>query len=428
MTRTLPFNAATVDAAKAVGGKATEYRIDRVSGLALLVQPSGTGTFYLVYSVGSARRRLKLGRRGTMTLGAAKIAAIEALATVAKGSDPVADANAMRLAMTVSELVDAFLDADDGPAASTRAAYRAALGKDITPTDGTGLGSVPVVELTANMIADVLDAVVARGSIVQADRTKAALSSAIAWGIKSRRAIGLQANVCRMLPARASARPRSRGMADTELAMLWSALDKVTEPVALCARLAWITASRRSEVVGARRRELDLENARWTIPGDTMVKGRLVEGRTKSGTDKTVPLSTEAVALFRRAIELAGGNCDHIFPAQRQGERFPHLDPHSVTRAVARLRGAATDVRLHDGRAACRTWLRDAGYPDTILDAALGHAGGSVGKRHYEAPTLAFIEKQMRPALQAWSDHVASVVGMASTGEKAASNVVALRA
>ncbi|MEQ1696146.1 MAG: tyrosine-type recombinase/integrase [Hyphomicrobiaceae bacterium] len=425
MPRILPFNAATVAAAKAVGDRPTEYRIERVPGLVLLVQPSGIATYFLAYAAGKTRRRLKIGRREAMTLAAARIAAIDALAKVSKGADPVADANAMRTAMTVAQLVEAFLAAPDGPAKSTRAAYKAALYKDIVPN----LGDVPAVELTANMVADVLDAIVARGSIVQADRTKAAISSAVTWGIKSRRAIGLQANVCRMLPARASAQPRSRGMADNELAGLWTALDQVTEPVALCARLAWITASRRSEVVGARLCELDLENERWTIPGDTMVKGRTVEGRTKSGQPKIVPLSTEAVAMFRRAIELAGPSCDHIFPAQRGAEKFPHLDPHSISRAIARLRGeaGASDVRLHDGRAACRTWLRDAGYSDTILNAALGHAGTSIGDKHYTAPSLVFIEKQMRPALQAWSSHVANAVGL-NPGTSAADNVVLLRA
>jgi len=426
MSLPLANKATAVNAARAVDGKMTEYAIEGVRGLRLIVLPSGTATYYLAYSNARVSKRLKLGRRDTMTLAQANVAAMSALVEVSKGADPVADANAMRTAMTVGQLVEAFLAAPDGPAKSTRAAYKAALAKDIVPN----LGKVPAVELTANMVADVLDAIVARGSIVQADRTKAAISSAITWGIKSRRAVGLQANVCRMLPARASARPRSRGMANSELSGLWAALDHVTEPVALCARLAWVTASRRSEVVGARLCELDLDNARWTIPGDTMVKGRTVEGRTKSGQPKIVPLSTEAVAMWRRAIELAGPGCDHVFPARHGAGIFPHLDPHSVTRAIARLRGeaGASDVRLHDGRAACRTWLRDAGYPDTILNAALGHAGSSIGDKHYTAPSLVFIEKQMRPALQAWSDHVMVTVGESSNSATAADNVVMLRA
>ena len=318
------------------------------------------------------------------------------------------------------------MDAPDGPSTRTREEYKAGLDKDVLPE----LGQRPVAQITADEIADCLDRIAERGSLVKADRVKAALSSVLAFGIKSRRAKGLRVNVCRTLPSRASSNPRSRGISNVELAALWSALDGVTEPVALCARLTWITASRRSEVVGARVAELDLDNARWTIPGDTLHKGRLIEGRTKSGQPKIVPLSTEAVAMFRRAIELAGPRADYVFPARNGAEKFPHLDPHSITRAIARIRVSvgASDVNLHDGRAACRTWLRDAGYPESILNAALGHSGTSIGDKHYTASSLVFVEKQLRPALQAWSDHVVAVVGGGLAGSSVESNVVPLRA
>ena len=179
MSRSLPSNAAKIAVCKSVDGKPTEYRIEGSRGLTLLVQPSGVATYYLTYAAGSARRRLKLGRRDTMSLAQARIAAMETLTTVSKGSDPVADANASRQAMTVSQLIEAFLAAQDGPARSTREAYRVALARDIDPV----LGAVPVVEVTADMVADALDVIEARGSLVQADRTKAAISSAITWGI-----------------------------------------------------------------------------------------------------------------------------------------------------------------------------------------------------------------------------------------------------
>ena len=416
----------SIDAAKAQGGRLTEYAIEGVRGLRLLVTPKGVGTYYLAYTGGGKSKRLKLGRRDEMTLADAHIAAMRARIVVCEGSDPVANAQALRTSMTVASLIEAFLASPDGPATSTKDAYAYSLNKDIVPA----LGNLPVTEITADMVADVLDKIEARGSLVQADRTKAAISSAITWGIKSRRAIGLRVNVCRTLPSRASSNPRSRGISNIELAALWSALDGVTEPVALCARLTWITASRRSEVVGARVAELDLDNARWTIPGDTLHKGRLIEGRTKSGQPKIVPLSTEAVAMFRRAIELAGPRADYVFPARNGAEKFPHLDPHSITRAIARIRVSvgASDVNLHDGRAACRTWLRDAGYTESILNAALGHSGTSIGDKHYTASSLVFVEKQLRPALQAWSDHVVAVVGGGLAASSAESNVVPLRA
>ena len=97
---------------------------------------------------------------------------------------------------------------------------------------------------------------------------------------------------------------------------------------------------RRTEVVGARSEDLDLENARWTIPGDCVRKGRLIEGRTKSGREKIVPLSTQAVTLFRRVADLAAAcNLDKtraafLFPAIVAGGKYPHIAPVSITTAI----------------------------------------------------------------------------------------------
>lgn len=159
--------------------------------------------------------------------------------------------------------------------------------------------------------------------------------------------------------------------------------------------------------------EFDLVNARCAIPGDTAAKGRLVRGRTKSGAAKIVALGTHAVSMIRRAIELSNSK-DYAFSSQEDGSKFDHLTPHSLTRAVVRVRGKAklVDVRLHDGRAACRTWLRTQGYSEQVLDAVLGHSGRSVGERHCTATSIEFVERQLRPALQAWSDHITAIVGV----------------
>ena len=138
----------------------------------------------------------------------------------------------------------------------------------------------------------------------------------------------------------------------------------------------------------------------------------MVGGRTKKGRTKVVPLSAPALALVRRAMEVAGKGAIQLFPSGADCN-FPHIDPHSVTTAVDRItaRLGIDDLTLHDGRSALRTWLRDQGIDTSVLDAVLGHAGISVGARKYEAPTTAFIENRIRPALDSWGEYVARTVG-----------------
>jgi integrase len=70
-----------------------------------------------------------------------------------------------------------------------------------------------------------------------------------------------------------------------------------------------------------------------------------------------VPLSTHAVALFKRAVELSNGS-RYVFPADtlrvRKGKeaRMPHIHGESVSRAMARLRErlGLDDAHVHDLR------------------------------------------------------------------------------
>jgi len=73
--------------------------------------------------------------------------------------------------------------------------------------------------------------------------------------------------------------------------------------------LEWgiLTAARFQEIAGARRREVDLQLKRWTVPAERM----------KREIEHVVPLSDEAIALFNSLPP--GAEADLIFPAPRGG-------------------------------------------------------------------------------------------------------------
>jgi Arm DNA-binding domain len=73
-----------------------------VKGFCLRIMPTGNKTF--------SKRRLTLGRYGgAMTVDQARKAAQTASATVRLGSDPQAEKNHQRGAVSVADLIDAFL-------------------------------------------------------------------------------------------------------------------------------------------------------------------------------------------------------------------------------------------------------------------------------------------------------------------------------
>jgi len=87
-----------------------------MKGFGVRVMPTGAKTFILEYRPGAggrsvAKRRLTLGRYGgAMTLDQARKAAMTALARVRLGADPQAEKSRQRAALSVSDLIDAFLE------------------------------------------------------------------------------------------------------------------------------------------------------------------------------------------------------------------------------------------------------------------------------------------------------------------------------
>ena len=436
--RTLPYNVKVVEKASTIDGKQTEWRIHGVKGLILVCEKSGSARYIFRYvaMVGNKRvfRKIKIGQRSALALSDARRKAEDfARAIERDGADPVAEARATRKSQTFAELVDAF-EAKRGPELSPSVIidYVRCLRKDVLPT----IGSMAAHQITRDQIADIIGAIAARGSLVMADRTRAAIGSVFSWGLKSRTMKGLGMNPASGVAKNASNEGRNRSITEDELRAVWQGIDAapamihqktgiiiegrfhegLSEPVRLCIRLCWLTGSRRSEVVGAKVSEFNFPAKLWVIPGAKLAKGRLTGGRTKNKQTKIVPLSNTAIALFHRAFELAGAS-DHVFPSH-PGCKLPHIEPHSLTTAIQRItdRLGIDDLRLHDGRSACRTWMRDQGIDASVRDAVLGHVGRSVGERHYEAQSMVFIEKRVRPALEAWDAYVMATVGNGTQG------------
>src|SRR3546814_3125860 len=72
--------------------------------------PSGTRTYFVDYrNANNVRRRMKLGRHGAVTAEQARTLAIQALAEVAKGNDPLENRNSARKSIAVKELCELYI-------------------------------------------------------------------------------------------------------------------------------------------------------------------------------------------------------------------------------------------------------------------------------------------------------------------------------
>ena len=142
-------------------------------------------------------------------------------------------------------------------------------------------------------------------------------------------------------------------------------------------------------------RELDLDNALWTIPKE----------RTKNGLPHDVPLSAPALSILQRSPKRDGRSL--VF-----GEGDGGFQGWSKAKAGLDKRIAASGMkvrpwRLHDLRRTAATRMGDLGVLPHVIEAVLnhvsGHRAGVAGI--YNRATYA---NEKREALILWAAHVMS--------------------
>lgn len=152
---------------------------------------------------------------------------------------------------------------------------------------------------------------------------------------------------------------------------------------ALALRAVILTAARSGEVRGATWGEFDLDAALWTIPAERM----------KMRRPHRVPLSAEAVAIFRVAEAYRQGGIDLTFPAP-SGKVLSDM---TLTKVFRDLEVPST---VHGLRSSFRDWAAEqTSFPGDIAEAALAHAVPNAVEAAYLRTT--FFDKR-RELMGAW--------------------------
>ena len=403
--RLLPANAKAIQRAvksvSGVGGKATEFRIKGARGLVLHALPSGTGTWYVHYDVEVGRKRKrkkwKIGRLDEVSLSQATDEAERLRPQIRQGKDPVLQRSDARTSMTFADIADERMEKGDPLRPGTQRDYWHLLRKDVLPV----IGSKPANDVARDDIITVLDRISKRGASRRADTARAVISSIYSYAIDR----GLvSANPAAGLRNRHDYQPRDVVASDDDIRQLWSSMESgeaaMSPPVVRIVKLALLTGLRRTEIAAARKTEFDLISS---LPVLTIPRGR-----AKNRNAHRVPLSRQAAALFREAVE-AAGDSEFVFP----GERSPsHIAPRSVSKAMERTRErlAIKDITMHDLRRTAGTYLSRLDVPKDVRERILNHGGSRKGSvtddvyNHYE------YDAEKRAALELWADALDSII------------------
>lgn len=416
MARALTTKA--VESAKPDPARRLEIPDPALSGLYLVVQPSGAKSWALRYRFAGKPKKLTLGRWPILGVAAARAAASEAIEEVEHGNDPGAakrKAKAARIEAELSErdTMRAMFDLyQRRKLAQLKAGetVRVVLEKHVLPK----WANRRVQEITRRDVTELLEEIVEAGRAVTANRVRAYLSAFFAWALE-REAVTVNPVVGTRPPSAETA--RDRVLTDDEIRWLWKAAEGVGQPFGPLTQLLLLTGQRRGELA---------ELVEGEIEGDEL---RLSGERTKNGRPHSVPLSPAARDVLAGVVRIKG-DAGWIFTTTGAAPVSGFSKAHArlmrrMAEIAAEERGEAVEIphwTLHDLRRTAATGMARLGIPVRVTEAVLNHVSGTAGgivsvyQRHDYAA-------EKRRALEAWASLVAEIVDA-----RAAGNVVRLGA
>lgn len=380
----------TVDALTA-GERAFIAFDSDLHGFGVRVMPTGVKTFIFEYRPNGGgrtvdKRRLKLGRFGPLTVDEARERARRAYGDVANGKDPAAERAKQRAAVTVADMIDAFVaeHVETKCKAATAQAHKASLMKL-----KAAYGDLKAESLTRPQLA-ALHAKM-RSHPYAANRFLAVVSKTFNWAGRRGLVSETLNPAARIERYRETQRERFLNIA--ELARLGEALReaetvglpwsvdgtnpnakhapkepnrrRILEPHAIAAiRLLILTGARLREILHAKWEQVDFDRGLILLP------------ESKTGK-RTIYVSAAAMEILADLPRLVGN--PYVFPGAVEGKPRADLKkPWAAVAKAARLEG----VRIHDLRHSFASFGAGASMGLPIIGKLLGHSQPATTARY----------------------------------------------
>ncbi|HKR16614.1 tyrosine-type recombinase/integrase [Rhizorhapis sp.] len=389
--------ALTDTAIKAAKAKDKPYKLGDSGGLFLLVQPTGGKLWRLKYRVDRKEKKLGLGTYPEVSLADARKRRDAAKAELAAGKDPGVEKvrrkvqSRMAAGNSFSTVAAEFINkrTKEGWAASTQGKADFFLSY-LNPV----IGKMPVSEIAPADLLPIFKRAEAKGNLETARRLLQFSSQVFRYAVATTR---LASDPTRDLRgALIAPKPKHHGaiIESVKVGELLRAIDGYTgHYITLYAlKLAPHLFVRPGELRFAEWAEIDLDAAVWAIPSSRM----------KMRRPHHVPLSRQAVELFRGLRELAGDRPGYVFPSIRSTARA--MSENTLNAALRRMGYTGDEMTAHGFRAMASTLLNESGkwHPDEI-ERALAHQDSDNVRAAYHRGAH---WKERVEMAQWWSDHL----------------------
>lgn len=364
---------------------------------------NGTSTALLGYrNQYGQRRRYKVGRLSAdYTISQARDDADALLTDIARGADPLEDRQTTRNALTVSQVLDAYLESAKfaGKAESTQYMDRSRIKRHIRPLLGKERAEQMTRDKVRRLFRDIRDGKTAvvektekkrgkarvRGGETAARSCVKLLSAIFAWAIDEGLAphnpcTGVQVGQNGVREAILETPEQYKALFDALDRMQASNIDPdddsdvypIPDTAANAIRVLAFTGARRNEVTEARWSWVDLEAGTLTVPATGHKAGH------RTGRAKVIPLPSPARALIESLPE--GKADDFVFPATRGAGGITL--PSKMWAEIRKEAKLPNGITNHSLRHSLGTIMAVQGAEAAQIMAALGHSQLSTTQRY----------------------------------------------
>jgi integrase len=328
-------------------------------GLMLKVKPGGSKSWVLRVQTDGKRRDIGLGSLKSVSLSDARQAADEIRRKLAQGIDPLAERKQEKVVIPTFKEASVLVHEEHKPSwknGKHRAQWLSTLETYAYPA----LGDCLVSEIEGPAIRDVL-AKIWLSKPETARRVRQRIGTVLDWAYAKgyRTSEAPMRSLSKGLPRQPKKDGHFAAMSFVEVPAFLQTLRMRESMGRLALEALILTAARSGEVRMAKWSELDLKAGLWSIPAERM----------KMGRPHVVPLSPQAIDVFRRAAKHRTLATELVFYGIKAKK------PLSDMTLLKVLRDMDAGVTVHGFRSAFRDWVaEETNYPGEVAEAALAHA------------------------------------------------------
>lgn len=368
-------------------------------GLRLQVKKAGTKSWLFRYQLNGKTREMGLGSLRNVSLRQARFKAGQARQLLIQGIDPIAHkkANQHKTAnantWTFDRCAEEFIKAKSHEWTNEKHTeqWRATIRQFCSPV----LGSLPVNQINTGLVMQVIEPIWYEKTET-ASRVRGRIENILSWATVRGYREGMNPALWRghiehLLPNKnKTTQPKHHPAMPYQ--DVGAFMDEIKHKVSISAKalqLTILTATRTSEVIGAKWDEINSQTGVWTIPAQRM----------KANREHRVPLSKQALNL----LDNLPFKQDWLFPSVQDGKHISNM---------AMLKFLKRDMRhptltVHGFRSTFRDWCAEqTSYPRELAESALAHVLSDKTEAAYQRGDLL---QRRQKLMQSWANYCTTV-------------------